>query len=40
MKNIVIELEQEEMCNIYGGEEVRVYSVDENGNVLVKVIVT
>ena len=39
MKQKMIKLSKDEMCNIHGGEEMRIYTLDEYGNVIVKTIV-
>ncbi|MCS2749085.1 hypothetical protein [Phocaeicola vulgatus] len=39
MKELMSELKQNELYKIYGGEEKESYSRDENGNILLRIIV-
>lgn len=39
MKQCIFELNEDSMRNIYGGKEKKIYYIDEEGNVKVKVII-
>lgn len=38
MEELTIELNKNEICYIYGGERRNVYTLDENGYVMIRVI--